>query len=728
MLTPSKSFSKQYLFALIMPAFIISIGFYGITEAADGSTSNTFYTLVTLAFLFAIGLSFFIVRDVRALIKALEATNRKAATSETKCRAFIECAGDAIFILNAQTIITDVNNAACILLAYPREELIGMKISQIVQPEELEKQARYLADVQTNTAALSDRKFRRKDGSTIEAEVNTRKLEDAGYISIIRDVNERKQIEEKLRQSGERYKSIITVSNTGAWEFHGDTGYLWCSPEYFSMLGRNERDYDLSGKSNLKETWLDLLHPDDKEKSRQHFADYLKNGSQGTYESYFRLRHADGHWVWMWSRGQTLRDTNGNLTDTTVGTHIDITESTRATELFRHQFENSPDLIVIVNKDLKIDAINRAHPYTAEEIIGKDSIDVLPKESRQLARENILKCFETNQKVEFENMLFDKRWVQSRIVPIIINKEVNQVMIFATDITERKKAEKERQEIQEQAMAMLEEKVAERTHELYETNRLLNLRNLEITDSINYAQNIQRAILSQSTDYYKIFPDSFVLWWPKDAVSGDFYWCYSNDRYDFIAVVDCTGHGVPGALMSIIASQTLDRIVNAYGYTEPKEILLRLDEDIVRTLKQETSHLEDGMDIVLCRVDKQNKILSFADAQRPLFYYNGTTVNEIPGNKFGVGGFLRDNYLKTFSQTEIHYQEGDCIYLTSDGYYSQFGGTEGKKLMKKRFHNYLSEISCNSMMEQKLLLHQYYNEWRGNEEQVDDVLVIGVKL
>ncbi len=726
---------KLYLLVAAMCTFI-GIGLYAILQEHAESSKNKFYELITIALLVATALVFFIVRDIRKLIKTLEETNKKAEASEMKCRAFIEHAGDAIFILNEQTVIIDVNNAACMLLAYPRKELIGMKISEIVQPEELVKQDKYLNAIKASGILLSERKLKKKDGSTIETEVNTRWLENTGYVSVIRNIEDRKQIEEKLyaieeryrsiisasnigawennsdtgdvwyspefftilgykppddlhkelklwidllhpddkemainsfteyvnsgstdlyenhfrlrhkdghwvwiwsrgkkmrdghgnlthitiganiditeqkiaeeklRESGERYKSIITVSNTGAWEFHSDTAYLWCSPEYFSMLGRNSKDYDLSGKNNLQETWVDLLHPDDKEKSRQYFADYLKNGSQGTYESHFRLRHKDGHWVWVWSRGQTLRDTNGNLTNTTVGTHIDITERTRATELFKHQFENSPDLIVIVNSELKIDAINRAHPYTSEEIIGKDCIDVLPLESRKLAKENILKCFETKSKVEFENMLVDGRWVQSRIVPIIINGEINQVMIFATDITERKKAERERQEIQEQSMAMLEEKVAERTRELHETNRALNIRNHEMTDSINYAQNIQRAILSQSTDYYKIFPDSFVLWWPKDAVSGDFYWCYSNQQYDFIAVVDCTGHGVPGALMSIIASQTLDRVVNTYGYTEPKEILFRLDEAIVSTLKQETSLLEDGMDILLCRVDK----------------------------------------------------------------------------------------------------------------------------
>jgi serine phosphatase RsbU (regulator of sigma subunit) len=193
-------------------------------------------------------------------------------------------------------------------------------------------------------------------------------------------------------------------------------------------------------------------------------------------------------------------------------------------------------------------------------------------------------------------------------------------------------------------------------------------------------------------------------------------------------MVDCTGHGVPGALMSIIANQMLDRVVNTYGFVDPEEILFHLDDAIVNSLRQDTGIVKDGMDIAICRVDKTNKILTFAGAQRPLFYYDGTTLNEIPGSKLGVGGFMSGESLKTFSQTEIHYKEGDTFYLTSDGYYSQFGGEKRKKLMKKRFVEHLTSIVSMPIIDQKRTLRRYYAEWQGTEEQVDDVLVIGVRL
>ncbi|MEI6294401.1 MAG: response regulator, partial [Methanomicrobiales archaeon] len=146
-------------------------------------------------------------------------------------------------------------------------------------------------------------------------------------INKIRYAVQRRKAEKDVSEAGERYKAFISVSNTGAWEFHDDTGFLWCSPEYLSMLGREIDQFDFSGAENLKELWIDLLHPEDQGRAARHFRDYLAKGSLGLYENYFRMLHSDGHWVWIWSRGRTLRDTDGNLTHKTVGTHIDITES-----------------------------------------------------------------------------------------------------------------------------------------------------------------------------------------------------------------------------------------------------------------------------------------------------------------------------------------------------------------------------------------------------------------
>jgi PAS domain S-box-containing protein len=173
--------------------------------------------------------------------------------------------------------------------------------------------------------------------------------------------------ESALLQSEERYRSFIAVSNTGAWEYHGKADFLWCSPEYFSMLGRDAGRFDMSGAANLKETWLDLLHPDDRERAGKHFAEYLGNGSAGMYENHFRVQHADGHWVWVWSRGRTLRDADGTLTDKTVGTHIDVTAGVCAEDALRESegryrslYVDSRDAILLVSPERGFIAANPA--------------------------------------------------------------------------------------------------------------------------------------------------------------------------------------------------------------------------------------------------------------------------------------------------------------------------------------------------------------------------------
>jgi PAS domain S-box-containing protein len=165
-----------------------------------------------------------------------------------------------------------------------------------------------------------------------------------GAIESIRDITEQRRDQEELREASSRYEVLIAASNTGAWEYHVDSGFLWCSPEYFSMLGRDICDFDLSGTRNIEQTWIDLLHPEDRERASRHFDTYLGN-PEGMYEQHFRMLHKDGHWVWIWSRGKTVRDTNGKPTGITVGTHIEITDRMRAEQELRKAHDEYVDLL-----------------------------------------------------------------------------------------------------------------------------------------------------------------------------------------------------------------------------------------------------------------------------------------------------------------------------------------------------------------------------------------------
>jgi serine phosphatase RsbU (regulator of sigma subunit)/CheY-like chemotaxis protein len=301
------------------------------------------------------------------------------------------------------------------------------------------------------------------------------------------------------------------------------------------------------------------------------------------------------------------------------------------------------------------------------------------------------------------------------------------ITLFGTlqDITQLHETEQALRELTEQ----LEIKVEERTEQLSQANLNLAHRNQEITDGISYARRIQKAIINKPAETNNFIEGKFNLLIPKDIVSGDFFWHHDIGNMHFIAAVDCTGHGVPGALMSMIAHQFLNQIVIEQKCYEPAEILKTLDNKLTEALHQNAEReVRDGMDIALCRIDEQEKSVQFSGALRPLFYFNGKNLVEITGSKHPIGGFRNTGSDKVFEQEKISYKPGDCIYLTSDGYYSQFNYFTGKKMMKVRMRKILESVAKKDVEEQQIILKRYFNEWKGDAEQVDDVLVIGVKL
>lgn len=250
----------------------------------------------------------------------------------------------------------------------------------------------------------------------------------------------------------------------------------------------------------------------------------------------------------------------------------------------------------------------------------------------------------------------------------------------------------------------------------------------EITDSITYAKRIQSAKLPDKNEIKKALPNSFVLFKPKDIVSGDFYYFHKNNSSVFIASADCTGHGVPGAFMSMIGSEKLDDALTHSADTS--EILAHLNKGIKISLKQSDSDesTRDGMDIALCSVDTDNSIVKYAGANRPLWIIrNGlTAVEEIKATKKAIGGFTEDN--QHFDTHVIQLQQGDTFYISTDGYADTFGGQENKKLTTKRFKEILLSIQDKSMKDQELHLDNFVENWKAGTEQVDDILVIGVRL
>jgi serine phosphatase RsbU (regulator of sigma subunit) len=275
----------------------------------------------------------------------------------------------------------------------------------------------------------------------------------------------------------------------------------------------------------------------------------------------------------------------------------------------------------------------------------------------------------------------------------------------------------------------LEEKVKERTIKIEKQKEEIEEQKKHIMDSIHYARRIQNAILPSFNVIDTYLKNYFILYLPKDIVSGDFYWMDYADGKFMIAAVDCTGHGVPGAFMSIVGFNQLNFAVSVKKARSASVILDELNKGVVSTLNENKSDtsIKDGMDMVLCVFDFAAKRVEFAGANNPMILIRNNEIIKYKGDRFPIGAFEGEK-LQLFKNNEIEVKEGDCLYLASDGYADQFGGPDNKKFMSKRYEELLLEVSSNPMDVQKDILYKRLLEWRGKNDQVDDVLVIGIKV
>lgn len=794
--------------------------------------SRRFYILIAVSLICAISFAFYIVDNIKKLIKDLKESNNRTTEIGDRYRSLLEHAGDPIFILNERTFFTEVNNSTSKLLGYSNEDFLHMKISDVFAVGEIERLPLQLDKLIKNKALLTERKWQKKDGTVIDIEMNARLLDEKTYLCIARDITERKHIEETLRESERKYRDIFDNAQDVFYQVSLSGIIIEASPSVKNHLGyvREEligfsvanlyhdlsqrqkvielvykkgeiKEYELSFKSksgeevfisldarlildkkgmpnhidgmfrNITERkrmlaqlvenkeqltlfiehspaslamfdtemryiatsrrWLNDYHLETQQlEGKTHYEIFpeipqrwrdihyrcLKGAIEKQDEDTF-IR-SDGSKEWLRWEIHPWHKASGEIGGIIMFTEV-ITERKRATEMFKYQFENSPDIILIVNRFNKIEAINRSIPggIPVDELIGMDSVDILPAESQGTTRETLATCFETGKNQEIEVSLRHDTWARSRFVPIITEGMVSHVMVFSTDTTVRKRAEL----ALENTLQQLENRVNERTKELSDKNR-------SILDSIKYAKRIQVGLLTSPSRLTEIFPKSFLISLPCDIVSGDFFWSYEIGNKKFIIVADCTGHGVPGALMSIICNNLLDQIIVNERVEHPSDILELLDVRLKLAVKSDEGEVKDGMDITICIVDTEAGEISFAGANTSLYLTgDDQKIKEVHANRVSIGGMALEEK-KCFSTQKIIYRQGQRMYLCSDGYYSQFGGPKGKKFMKAQFASTLSSLQVLPVSKQKSMLMNTFIEWKGPNQQVDDVLVVGIEL
>ena len=290
------------------------------------------------------------------------------------------------------------------------------------------------------------------------------------------------------------------------------------------------------------------------------------------------------------------------------------------------------------------------------------------------------------------------------------------LMIVAVLLFSRYKLKKKANEQLQSTFNLIEEK-----------NKVIEKSNALITDSITYAKRIQDAILPAREDLANaLCGDFFAFYQPAHIVSGDFYWCSNHNNKTILIVADCTGHGVPGAFMSMIGNTLLNEIVNERKVTDTKEIAHLLDEKIITSLHQHTdSGQYDGMDISICCIDKNKNEITFTGAHHIMYAVNGH-VQKVRGDAYAIGG-AQQQHTKTFTSHTIAYEKGLQLYFLTDGYCDQSGGTSNKRFSSRKFENLLEDIKQLKMEEQKEKLKIAFANWKGETNQRDDVLVVGIK-
>lgn len=335
-------------------------------------------------------------------------------------------------------------------------------------------------------------------------------------------------------------------------------------------------------------------------------------------------------------------------------------------------------------------------------------------------------------------------YLSKPIEPEILLSKVN----LFVDLYEQRREIQEKNEMLEMLNSLMIEKNAqieiqniqlyEKQHVIEEAYHLLELKNRDVTDSIRYARRIQQSIIPSEEEVQKLFPNSFVFFKPKAIVSGDFYWIQQhpapsmiqNEKqptFYFLSVVDCTGHGVPGALLSIVGSNLLNRALRDYYLITPSEILDELNNELLTILSQSSIGIvRDGMELALIRYEPETKILEFAGARRPMYLIRNNEIIITEGDKASIGydDFKASDF--KYKNHTIQIENGDVVYLFSDGYPDQFGGADERKFSYKAFREMLLSMHSKSIAQQKAELHISLKNWRGTLEQIDDICIVGI--
>nr|WP_319400351.1 PAS domain S-box protein [uncultured Carboxylicivirga sp.] len=515
------------------------------------------------------------------------------------------------------------------------------------------------------------------------------------------------QIQE-VEHAQKRLEALLTNASEFISIYNENQELLFESPSVKQILGYDQED-EIQGMDP------ELMTPRGYKTINSLFQ-YLLETPGGEQSAQYTYLKKNGRKLFLETKGKNL------LHDPAIKGIIfntqDITERRRAEKEERMKSrmqslsENSPDMIIRINTSGKLVYVN---PKVSE-FIGKPAADLVKQRVNELDVDSRLREYMKESLLELRSSL-------TQSITEVEIEGIDGVHIMEIKAIPEFNEERDLESILFVAHDMTEFKMIEQ--EIKEKNK-------KISDSINYAQRIQTAILPDTNLLQQFFPRSFIFYRPKDVVSGDFPWMFKKDNYFYVAAVDCTGHGVPGALLSFIGYFLMNNIVNASEDVTASELLDMLHLDVRRTLRQdqEGANGRDGMDLALVKIDLESDELQFAGAHNPLYLLSEGELNEYKGSRKGIGGKpLLKKVEKDFENHVIKYKKGDQFFIFSDGLPDQVGGEKGRKFQSKRIRETLTEVPNQTMAHFERQFAQSFYDWMGTDyKQVDDVLLIGIEL
>jgi PAS domain S-box-containing protein len=675
---------------------------------------------------------------------------------EERYRDIVESATDIIYTANFGGFFTYTNDVAIKILGYPLEELLGRHFTEFIHPDWVKEVTTFYAKQFQRKLLSTNLEFPviTGDGGIVWLGQTVRIIFDdlepgriRGFQAIARDITEKKQYEEEL----EKLSLVASETINGVLICDPDSNIEWVNEGFTRITG-----YSLAEVRNQRAG--DVLKGEKTNMATIYTAREKVRTGEG-FEVELLVYNSDGNEIWISVSNTPIVDENGRLLKQ-IEIFTDISEKKRYELQLSRYSKNlellnqtrqrlldatSVDMIVTGVLPIYLDHIQDVSRVMLgltdayHDLIevysltrannNKPELSLLPQENfisleqLQVSRYRLVTEMVDNGSLSvFDKQLFDAGIRSYLTTSLQSEGRTSGFITLCSDLPDG---------IDMKDIDLMDEvaEVMANAVQQIRYREIIQQKNNDISSSIAYARRIQNAILPPEEVLRKELGDMFVLYRPKDVLCGDYYWAETRDDYTFIAVADSTGHGVPGALLSLMGHNLLNQAIRERHLTRPAAILDFLNVSIQQTLNQykQAGELYDGMDIALCVFEKKSRTVMFSGAINPLYIVRNGQLIQVKGNRFSIGSYF-DFKLRPFDHQEIELLPGDMIYLFTDGYPDQFGGSFDRKLSYRHFRDYLISISHLPAIEQREKLSKNLTDWMGEGSQTDDICILGLRI